>query len=379
MIDVKVFYEALLDEGIINFCGVPDSLLKNICAYIADHTSLNNHLITANEGSAIALATGQYIATGKPSLVYMQNSGFGNAINPLLSLADPKVYGIPMLLMVGWRGEPGFKDEPQHIKQGLIMEPLIDVCGYLSVVIEPETTNIKYLLREAVLSTTKLNQPVVLLIKKNTFSEYKLKNDLKDLGHFTREEAIKEIIRVTSPDDIFVSTTGMASRELYEIREKSNMNHNRDFLTVGSMGHANMIALGIAQNSKKQIICIDGDGSVIMHLGNLTSIGHSMPKNFIHIIINNISHDSVGGQPTCADRINIPMMAKSFGYNSAIKIKELNELKDYFLSLKGHDGPHLIEIIVKRGSRKDLGRPNTLPSENKKSIMRFINSSNEVS
>ena len=263
------------------------SLLKNICAYISDNTTPSEHLITANEGSAVALAVGQYIATRKPSLVYMQNSGFGNAINPLLSLADAKVYGIPMLVMVGWRGEPGVKDEPQHIKQGEVMQPLLDACNLPTIIIHAETKNIEEVLQSAVKLTIANNQPVVLLVKKGTFGPYKLKNVMLDIAEPSREDAIQKIVEASEEEDIFVSTTGMASRELFEIRVKNQQTHDKDFLTVGAMGHASMIALGMAQNTDTHVLCIDGDGASIMHLGNLTTMGQSVAKNLIHIILNN--------------------------------------------------------------------------------------------
>ena len=372
MIDVKRFFDSLKDEGVSRFCGVPDSLLKNICAYISDNTTSSQHLITANEGSAVALAVGQFITTGQPSLVYMQNSGFGNAINPLLSLADAKVYGIPMLVLVGWRGEPGVKDEPQHIKQGEIMEGLLDACDLPTVIIDAETKSIEGVLRSAVALTITNNQPVVLLVKKGAFGPYKLKNTMSDIADSSREDAIKMIVEASGVDDIFVSTTGMASRELFEIRVQNRQSHERDFLTVGSMGHANMIALGVAQNTDRHVFCIDGDGASIMHLGNLTSTGQSGAKNLIHVLLNNAAHDSVGGQPTCADAIDIPLIAKACGYASVKSISKLDEIQHYIEQIKVQAGPHLLEVRVKKGSRSDLGRPTSSPIQNKEALMQLF-------
>ena len=258
----------------------------------------------------------------------MQNSGFGNAINPLLSLADTKVYGIPMLLMVGWRGEPGVKDEPQHIKQGEVMERLLDSCDLPTIIIGPETKSIEEVLKSAVKLTTANSQPVVLLVKKGTFGPYKLKSAMPDIAETSREDAIQMIVDASEADDIFVSTTGMPSRELFEIRVKNQQPHEKDFLTVGSMGHANMIALGVVQNTDRHVFCIDGDGASIMHLGNLTSTGQSGAKNLIHILLNNAAHDSVGGQPTCADEIDLPLIAKACGYVSFKSMSTLNDLQE---------------------------------------------------
>ena len=372
MIDVKEFFDSLKGAGVDRFCGVPDSLLKNICAYISDNTTTNEHLITANEGSAIALAVGQYVTTRRPSLVYMQNSGFGNAINPLLSLADAKVYGIPMLVMVGWRGEPGVKDEPQHIKQGEVMERLLDACDLPVVIIDADTKSIDEVLKSAVVTAITNNNPVILLVKKGAFGPYKLKNTTSDIAEWSREDAIKMIVEASGDDDIFVSTTGMASRELFEIRVANRQSHGNDFLTVGSMGHAIMIALGVAQNTTRHVFCIDGDGASIMHLGNLTSTGQSGSENLIHIILNNAAHDSVGGQPTCADLINLPLIARACGYVSAKSVSKIDGIINYIEKIKGQPGPHLLEVKVKKGSRSELGRPTSSPVQNKEALMQVL-------
>ena len=372
MIKVKQFFDALRDLGVSNFSGVPDSLLKNICAYISDNTNPIQHLITANEGSAVALAVGQYLSTGQPSLVYMQNSGFGNAINPLLSLADAEVYSVPMIVMIGWRGEPGVKDEPQHVKQGAIMEPLLEACDLPTIIIDAETDQIDEVLRSAVEQAINRSRPVVLLVRKGTFEPYKLKNTSSDISEGSREDAIKMVVKSSGPEDIFVSTTGMASRELFENRVQNKQSHEKDFLTVGSMGHANMIALGVAQNTDRHVFCIDGDGASLMHLGNLTSTGQSGAKNLIHILLNNAAHDSVGGQPTCANEIDIPLFAKACGYVSTSSISNIDEIEKYIEQFKLEPGPHLLEVKIKKGSRSDLGRPTSNPLENKEALMKVF-------
>ena len=375
MINPKDFVEALNKEGISNFSGVPDSLLKNVCAYISDNSSKEEHLITPNEGSAIALAVGQYIASGKPSLVYMQNSGFGNAVNPLLSLADKMVYGIPMIVLVGWRGEPGIKDEPQHIKQGAVMESMISSCGLDYRILNKDDVNLSTTIKEVVRLSINKKSPIILLVKKDTFSNYALINKLPDISDFTREDAIKNIVKSSDNKDIFVSTTGMPSRELFEIRVINNQKHDQDFLTVGSMGHANMIALGIAQSKiSRHIICIDGDGSSLMHLGNLSAVGLSGCQNFIHIVLNNAAHDSVGGQPTCANLINLPAIASACGYKSSFSLDRLEYIEKTIRDLRGSPGPHFLEIKVKKGSRADLGRPTSSPAKNKAALMQNLES-----
>ncbi len=374
MIEPKTVFNALRSSGIINFCGVPDSLLKNICSYITDHTTQDEHLITANEGSAVAYAAGQFIATSKPSFVYMQNSGFGNAINPLLSLADLNVYSIPMIIMIGWRGEPGFKDEPQHIKQGEVMEGLLSVCDLPAMVVDSQTRDIESVVKSAVDKAVSENRPIVLLVRKGAFAPYSLQKVLPNINKITRENAIQEIVKSSHENDIFISTTGMASRELFELRVINKESHRNDFLTVGSMGHANMIALGIAGNTDRHVYCIDGDGSSLMHLGNLSSIGQSGAKNLIHIVLNNAAHDSVGGQPTCANEIDLTSIALACGYSSSVSVSNIDEINNFIELFKCHAGPHFLEVKVKKGSRADLGRPTSTPIQNKKALMKTLRS-----
>ena len=372
MIDVKEFFGALRDQGIHNFSGVPDSLLKDICAYISDNTTSSQHLITANEGSAVALAVGQYIATGQLSLIYMQNSGFGNAINPLLSVAASEVYSIPMLVMIGWRGEPGVKDEPQHVKQGAVMEELLNACDVPFVVIDAETKHISKIVKSTVEKAISNSRPVVLLVRQGAFGTYELKQSTQNISEESREDAIKMVVQASGPEDVFVSTTGKASRELFEIRVQNKQSHEKDFLTVGSMGHASMIALGIAQNTNRHVFCIDGDGASLMHLGNLTSTGQSGARNLIHILLNNAAHDSVGGQATCANEVDIPLIAKACGYASASSICELSEMESYINRFKLLPGPHLLEVRIRKGSRSNLGRPTSTPLENKEALMKVF-------
>lgn len=373
MVKPKTLFDSFSSRGISKFSGVPDSLLKYFCAYVTENSSKYDHKITANEGSAIALAAGQYISTGRPSVVYLQNSGFGNLINPLLSLADPKVYGIPMILIVGWRGEPGVKDEPQHIKQGHVMENLIKACEIPYAIMPEDDHQIESFVDKALRKSIEMKSPFVILVKKGTFSEYKLESKKSKLD-ISREEAIEAIVQLSDHNDIFVSTTGMPSRELFEIREKYNQNHSRDFLTVGSMGHASMIALGISENlTNTHIICLDGDGSSIMHMGNLTSIGQAKNKKLIHIVLNNGAHDSVGGQPTCANEIDLLGIAKSCGYSSFNSVDTVLKISEVFKNAKTSFGPHFIEVKVKKGARKELGRPTSSPKENLEKLMNFIN------
>ena len=372
MIDVRNFYNALIDNGVEFFAGVPDSLLKDICSYITDETPSNKNFITANEGAAIALAAGYNIATGKVPLVYMQNSGLGNAVNPILSLADKEVYGIPMLLMIGWRGEPGIKDEPQHIKQGRVQNALLDAMEIPYYVLDSDSTDYANLIEEVCKLTVKRQAPAAIIIKKNTFNDYCLKKEINPKFEMSRETAIETLLSKLPVDSIIVSTTGKSSREVFEYRVRNLQNNNRDFLTVGSMGHCSQIALGIALNTNQKVFCLDVDCSFIMHMGSMGIVGKNAPNNFYHILLNNGSHESVGGQPTVGYDIDFPGIALSCGYNKAISVSSKSEFEVEIDNVLRYDGPVLLEIKVNKSSRNNLGRPSSTPIENKKALIDFI-------
>ncbi|MCL1865328.1 MAG: phosphonopyruvate decarboxylase [Spirochaetes bacterium] len=372
MINTEKIYNLLADE-IDLFTGVPDSLLKDLCACITDHTSAGRHIIVANEGAAVAVAAGHYLATGNPALVYMQNSGIGNAVNPLLSLADEKVYRIPMLLVVGWRGEPGVKDEPQHIKQGEVTLSLFDAMQIPYKVIDKDETIAEKQFIELVAQAKSASSPQAAIIRKDLFSPYRLKN--KPLNNFvmSREEALQTVVDLLGKDDVVISTTGKLSRELFEYRESKGEGHEKDFLTVGSMGHSISIALGVALSKPGRLVyCLDGDGAVIMHMGSMTNIGASGLKNIRHIIFNNGAHESVGAQPTAAFLIDIPQIAMGCGYKKAKSVSDITELKQVLKTFRDEEGPVLLEIKVNIASRDDLGRPTRTTHENKEDFMNHL-------
>ena len=358
------FFEKLISEGIDFFCGVPDSLLKEFSACLSDRVDFSNNIIAANEGNALAIATGHYLATGKPALVYMQNSGLGNIVNPLLSLVDEEVYNIPVLLVIGWRGEPDIHDEPQHLKQGKLTIPLLETMGIKTEIlknINQITNAVSYM------NTTK--KPFAFIVKKDLFEKYQNKINIPNSNILTREKSIQTIIEHLKETDIVVSTTGMISRELYENR----FSHEKDFLTVGAMGHASSIAFGIAlEKSKRKVFCFDGDGAFLMHSGALAVIASRKPENFRHIIFNNEAHDSVGGQPTVANSVNIPSVAKAFGYKNVWSVNSIEEINSIWSEFYTQNGTNLLEIKVKKGNRKDLGRPKEKPVQNKESFMCFL-------
>jgi phosphonopyruvate decarboxylase len=372
MINSEDFYNVLVENNIEFFAGVPDSLLKSICAYISDNCPTNQNIITANEGGAIALGVGYNLATNKIPLIYMQNSGIGNAVNPLLSLADKEVYSIPMILMIGWRGEPGYKDEPQHIKQGRVTPSLLQSMEIPYYIID-ENSAFKEIIKESILDAKKRSSPVALLIRNNTFASTSLSKKECTKSDMSREKALELILKFIPENSLIVSTTGMLSRELFEIREKNNQSHKCDFLTVGSMGHTSQIALGIAMNSPdRQVYCFDGDGSALMHLGSYAIIGNVAPKNLKLIIFNNGAHDSVGGQPTVCENLDFFSIAKSFGLKSFKTIFKADDIINRFEKFVAHKHIALIEINVKKGSRKDLGRPTSSPLDNKSIFMEHL-------
>lgn len=373
MLEVDKICKCLQDNGFDFYAGVPDSLLKNFCAFLTDTLPANKHIITANEGCAVGLAAGHYMATGKYPVVYMQNSGQGNTVNPLLSLADEKVYSIPMLLIIGWRGEPGVKDEPQHRKQGEVTIDLLNAMQIPYRILSDNVTDAQEQINDIVSLMKSESKPVAIVIRKDTFAKYKLQNVSKNDYQMSREEAMKCVVDSLEDKDVIVSTTGKLSRELFEYREEKMQSHGKDFLTVGSMGHSSSIALGIAlEKQDRNVYCFDGDGAFIMHTGAITNIGKLTPKNYRHIIFNNGAHESVGGQPTLAFSIDIPAIAKAVGYKYAFSVENQRQLQDTLTKLKNIEGPVLLEIKVKVSSRDDLGRPTTTPIENKNAFMNFL-------
>ena len=374
MISPKFFVDTLHRHGMDFYAGVPDSLLKNLCAYLQDHMEDRYNIITANEGGAIGLAAGYHLATGKIPVVYMQNSGEGNIINPLASLTDKDVYNIPVLLVIGWRGKPGIHDEPQHVKQGKVTLELLDTMGIKYQVLDKDEQKAETQIGLATEYIQRTNEVYALVIEKDTFETYLLQNVVVNDLSLSREEAIQMIAASVGETDVIVSTTGMISRELFEYRTSIGHSHKRDFLTVGSMGHASQIALGIAlEKPERNVWCFDGDGAVIMHMGSLAIVASNNPKNYIHIVFNNGAHDSVGGQPTVGLRIDIPGVAKAVGYKHTYSVTSKGDLQKILSEINRNDGPTLIQVCVKKGNRKDLGRPTTTPIQNKEALMDFLN------
>jgi len=368
MIEAAVLFDALKRHGVGFFTGVPDSLLSSFCAYVDDQCGPNEHVIAANEGNAIALGAGYYLSSGKLAVVYMQNSGLGNAINPLTSLADPEVYAIPLLLVIGWRGEPGEKDEPQHVKQGRITPGQLELLEIPFWVIDGDSEP-EEIVQKAMSAVAARNSPVALLVRKDSFAQYKSRRRPSVTSHLRREDALRELLAVARPDDLIVSTTGKTSREVFELRAASG-SPQRDFLTVGGMGHTASLAAGVALgNPDRRVVCLDGDGSVLMHLGAVPVIGQLRPANFLHVLLNNAAHESVGGQPTVGDRIDFAAIARASGYRDYRCVTDVAELRAAWAELSDSAGPAMLEVRIEVGSRADLGRPTSTPAQNKEAFL----------
>ncbi len=355
------------------FAGVPDSQLKPLCDYLVNKYGVSGkHVIAANEGNAVAMAAGYHLATGKIPVVYMQNSGIGNIINPVASLLNDKVYGIPCVFFVGWRGEPGIHDEPQHIYQGEVTIKLLEDMDIRTFVISKDTTeaevNSQLEIWKPLLNAGK---QVAFVVRKGAL-EFDEKVKYVNENTMVREEIIRHIVAVSDRDPI-VSTTGKASRELFEIREANGQGHQYDFLTVGSMGHSSSIALEIAlQKLDRKIWCIDGDGALLMHMGSIALIGANKPQNLVHIVINNGAHETVGGMPTVASNIDIISIAKACGYPNAVSVDNFDLLDRELYKAKERSELTLIEVKCSIGARDDLGRPTTTAMENKIRFMKYL-------
>lgn len=356
MINTRNLFNSIKKDNINFFTGVPDSVLKNFTKLLSNNHK--NHLLATNEGSAISIGIGYHLSTKKIPCIYMQNSGLSNAINPLISIAHKGIYSIPMLLLVGWRGSPGINDEPQHKIKGKITLNLLKLLGIKYIILNKDKDLIK--LKKLILYAKKNSCPVACLIKKSTLKKINKNEKIKHpISNIFRKDVIKLILQTIKKDTKIISTTGYTSRELYQIRKIENFKKGKDFYMVGGMGHSVSVALGCVINSNQQVFCLDGDGSVLMHLGALRTAGYLKNSNFKHIVLNNNSHESVGGQLTNAIDIDFKNFSKSIGYKNYFKISTHNYIKilKKFVKLKG---PSLLEVIISNGALKNLSRPKNL-------------------
>jgi phosphonopyruvate decarboxylase len=367
------FCDALAAHGVSFFAGVPDSLLAPFCASLELRVPRSSHVIAANEGNALAIGAGHHLATGGCPGVYLQNSGLGNLVNPLLSLADPEVYGIPAVIIAGWRGEPGVPDEPQHRKQGAVTPALLEAMDYPYRVLRPTDDEANDDVGWAVATAKGRSAPAFLLVRKGTFaSSVRLPSDDAPVA-LSREDAIDAIADAVGPGVAFVATTGMIGRELLEVRTRRGEDTSTDFLTVGSMGHASSIALGVAlARPERRVVCLDGDGAMLMHLGAVAIAGRLAPANFAHVVLNNGAHDSVGGQPTVGFDVDLPGIAALCGYRTLGTATDAEQLRRFGPELRSAIGPVFLEARVRRGSRGDLGRPTATPEQSKRRFMTWL-------
>lgn len=372
MIDPKEFYDQLNNAGAGLFCGVPDSLLKEFCACVTDVAPAGSHVIAANEGNAVGMACGNYLATGRFGVVYLQNSGEGNVVNPLLSLADGEVYGIPLLLVVGWRGEPGIHDEPQHVKQGRVTCDLLQAMEIPYAVLNPDPDLWRHQLSGLLDTMKRESRPVAVVVRKGTFAPYAF-TPANNQAPLSREQALEVVLGQLGDDDFVVSTTGKTSREVFEIREARGQGHANDFLTVGGMGHTSSIAFGMALGTDRDVWCIDGDGSFLMHMGAFPVIAQNAPANFKYVLNNNGAHESVGGQPTVGSDIDVPGILRASGFARVYEARTEDEIAAGMKALRREARAALV-ITTHQGSRPDLGRPTTTPQQNKLDMMAKLGS-----
>lgn len=367
------FYKMMTERGFDFFTGIPDSLLKDFTSYIEDNHPHNKHIISANEGTALATASGYYLATKKFPVVYMQNAGLGNIINPLLSLNDSRVYKIPVLMIMGWRGEPGKKDEPQHFVQGKIMSGLLTDLGVTYEVLPDFEEGAAAALDVALHHLNNRGAPYAFLVRRNTFLEYEPKEKLHADGQLLREEAMENILKTIGKYDLVVCTSGFNSRELYSLRQKLNQDSLQDFYSLGARGHASSIAMGVAiAKPSKRVFCFDGDGSFLMHMGSAAQIGSRPLPNYRHIVFNNAVHESSGGAPTVGNKIDFPVLAKACGYKYAETVTTMEDLSTKMQEFIHSEGPGFLEVKVKRFTRKDLKNVPIGPLENKTNFMNFL-------
>ena len=373
--DAHELLKACERAGIDFFTGVPDSQLAGLCdaLYAAYGVESPRHIVAANEGNAIGLCAGHYLATGRPALCYMQNSGLGNAVNPLASLMDGQVYGLPCLLVIGWRGEPGVHDEPQHVKQGQITLGQLELLDIPYFVLSKDTEKEEF---DAAFARTvehlKAGRAAAMVVRKGALTCPE-KPDYGNGRALSREAALGRIVRAAGARDAFISTTGKLSRELFELRERRGEGHERDFLTVGSMGHASMIALGVAlAQPSRNVWCLDGDGAALMHLGAMSVLGQQKPAHMIHVVINNAAHETVGGMPVCEGALDVSAAARAAGYPRVLRAETEEALDAALREAMAAEELTLLEVMCSVGSRADLGRPTTTPKENRDALMRFL-------
>ena len=355
MIDQNTLFDQLNAMGLYFFTGVPDSLLNDFCLHLVNNVPDCQHIMAANEGNAIGIAAGYHMATSKIPVVYMQNSGIGNATNPLLSLTHPCVYSIPLILLIGWRGDPAIKDHAQHKKQGELTPVLMEDMDIPYQVLDADDTVIEKF-QWAANKAKELNAPVALIAKKAILTQKEKKQEYAESPLMNREEAISAVLDVFGKDAIYLATTGRATRELHEQIMIHGFSHEIEFLNVGAMGHLSSIGLGLAVGAPdKKIVVFDGDAAAVMHMGSLATNGRYQPKNLIHIVLNNGVNESVGGQKSSGQVINLTAVAKGCGYETIPAFVESKEdLQKAVKQLAESNHLSFLDVHIRQGIRKDM-------------------------
>lgn len=370
-VDARAFVEFLSSEGIGSYYGVPDSLLKSLSAYLEEGERGVRSLVCANEGSAIGMAIGEYVSSCRAACVYMQNSGIGNALNPLVSLAAQEVYSVPMLLLIGWRGEPGVPDEPQHALQGKITQDLLKDMGIPAVILDPNAWEQQ--ISDLAMRMNGEQRPVAAIVKKGFFEPFGCAKAFLNDASFKREELLAALLQSIGADDIVVSTTGKCSREVFELRDSQGQSHARDLLVVGGMGHASSIAFGIAQNlASHRVWCLDGDGALLMHAGSLVVIAQNHPARLRYVVNQNGVHESVGGQMNAAMGLDLQRYLLACGFDEVLVARHPDEVSACVQRMEEEEGKVALVLRSVSGARTELGRPTISPHDNLRDVMQAI-------
>lgn len=364
MIAITELVSTLNYNGVNFATGVPDSLLGQLGAALDNPHSGIKHVTAVNEGSAVGLGIGSYLATGRLPLVYMQNSGLGNALNPLVSLAGSSTFNVPLLLLIGWRGEVGpegaqIEDEPQHILQGRITPALLELMEIPFFILDSKSS-IYEVVASACKAALQRSLPVAIVVRKGSFQSSAFLRS-KNAGNISRRRSIEVICDSIPTQTPIIATTGMISRELFDVRRLSGQNPP-DLLCVGGMGHAVSVASGFASMSSQRILLLDGDGSAQMHLGALLTAS-SIP-NLIHVVLNNGGHASVGGQSTSSPDLDFSLLTPYLGYKNSFRANNEVELRDSVAMILARDTSSFLEIRCAMQTTPELGRPEDPPSIN---------------
>ena len=357
MIKVNSLINLLKKNNSNFFTGVPDSVLKELSSSLQNKTK-RNHIIATNEGAAVSLGIGHYLSTKRVPCIYMQNSGLSNALNPLISIAHEKVYSIPLILIIGWRGSPRAKDEPQHNVKGKITEGILKLLNIKYTIIRSNGDLKKF--DKQIKTAKKKNSIVACLIEQGTLDRIKNINKKKDFYKLDKELFLKTLLKLLKKNTKIISSTGFNSRELMYLRNKYKIKNSSDFYMVGGMGHTASVALGYSLSTKRKTICIDGDGSLLMHLGSIKTAGTFANKNFKYILLNNNSHDSVGGQNTHSNDVNFEKLSKSLGFKRFYSINNDKNLDNDIQNFLKDKNLSFLEVKVSNSKIKKLPRPTDL-------------------